>query len=975
MKRSKYVAAIASALAVILCHCYSAAAQTGLSQNSGINSADTWVAATINVAGNGSVTLASPAYNPETQTTSATLPVSANHSFNLEAGYDTNGGLVVNIYPIASSNPETSDVSSISCIRYAGGQMTIFDQSGNLIPIVMPNANIPVPSPLAFLGTNPGSSLISGIVVPRSIRRFPPLSALQNGSVTYSPDGTRASLLGTPPSGGNAAWSYASVGSYWIAQSVTLSTSISNATAARTLNFSNVGWNDNPANDAVRAAAAPTVVAPPPATTNVPSTIATPAANAQYTANTGTINPTNCNTNAYNLGGSQNVVMMHGLNSSSCTWTRMANWLNQDFRFGTEVIPSIPPNEPLASQGSDLAGITQQYPGTGYILMGHSQGGLASRWAAQYFQTYNPVASTGVITIDSPNNGADFATNGFAALSFLTAWGAASFAGEGCFTGFEHMGCYIALSEVVGGAGLLTDMTAVRQSVPDMVPGSGFLSALNGYPEIFNRAAVIGYTPQRWAFTRVLTEKIDGTAWSVSTGQLGPEPCNPEDACGERAVASATEYFYDAVEIALVVDVIVGFFDPAAWAAIPYLVETLFFMEAGDVAYDLFMDFPGDGSSDGIVDGPGQLYLGATAGAVQYPIHGADSHSAALRSTYDHPVLDAILANQFHVPTQASCTFAASVTSLSESDLPASGSFNLLTGAGCQWSATSNAPWLSVTSGINGISGGAIDYSVLANLSAVPRQGAIQAGNGLSSTVLNFYQAGVCTYTLSPGPEIASPASGETSSITVNTEMNCPWTVSTTTSWLSIVANPSGLGTGSFTFAATPNTTNGDRQGSILLMGQSMNATLNVIDGSPIGTPGMATVTVQGAGQTGTFSPCPPYPQRPCVETMSETGTISITIAGATFSTPYGGYLSTAFWATRLANQMNGPLSPFSVTVSGSTINISSTVSGADTNYPLSTSFTFNQECNVNYGSSACLFNNPAFTAAASGSQLAGGTN
>jgi hypothetical protein len=158
-------------------------------------------------------------------------------------------------------------------------------------------------------------------------------------------------------------------------------------------------------------------------------------------------------------------------------------------------------------------------------------------------------------------------------------------------------------------------------------------------------------------------------------------------------------------------------------------------------------------------------------------------------------------------------------------------------------------------------------------------------------------------------------------------------------------------------------------------MGQSMNATLNVIDGSPVGTPGVATVTVQGAGETGTFSPCPPNPHATCVETMSETGTISITIAGITFSTTYGGYPSTANLAAALAMQMNGPLSPISATVSGSTINISSTVSGADTNYPLSTSFTFNQECNLTYGSSACLFYSPAFTAVASGSQLTGGTN
>lgn len=423
---------------VAVCLGCPAEAQSGLSQNSGINSADTWITATINVAGNGSVTLSAPAYNPVTQTTSATLPVSSSQSFNLEAGYDTNGGLVVNLYPVAPANPTTADASLVSGIRYAGGQMTVFDQSGNVIPIVMPNANIPVPSPLAFLGTTPGSSLISGIVVPQNIGSFPLLSTLTNGTVAYSQGGTVANLSGTPPSGGSAAWTYAAVGSNWVVQSVTLSTSIANANTARTFNFSNVAWSDNPAKDAARATTASTLMTPPSASTsNPPTSIAVPAPNAQYSINSSTISPTNCFTSEYNLGGPQNVVMVHGLNSSSCTWTRMANWLNQDFRFGTEIIPSLSANSSLSAQGSQLEGIVLGNQGNGYILMGHSQGGLASRKAAQYFQSNYPGLSAGVITIDSPNNGADFATNGFVAGGLLTAWGAASFAGRGASLGLR----------------------------------------------------------------------------------------------------------------------------------------------------------------------------------------------------------------------------------------------------------------------------------------------------------------------------------------------------------------------------------------------------------------------------------------------------------------------------------------------------------------------------------------------------------
>lgn len=952
-------------IAVLLEMGGSARAQSSLSQNSGINSADTWITATVNLVGNGSITLAAPAYDPATQTTTSNVPINSNQSFTFEAGYDANGGLVVNIFPTSTGNPQTSNVSLVSAIRYAGGQMTVFDQSGNPIPVVMPNSNMPIPSPLAFLGANPGSSVIAGIVVPQSSSTFPAQARMTNAAVSF-PDGAHANVVGSTGSGATAAWAYALTGSNWIAQSVTLSASMTNGTSTRSFNFSNVAWNDNATNDAARASAAATVAQPPSASTSVPSSLAVPAPNAQYTSNAATITPSNCNSNIYNLGGPQNVVMQHGLNSTSCAWTRMANWLNQDFRFGTEVIPSLPPNDPLATQGQDLVNQIQAASGSSYILMGHSQGGLVSRSAAQYFQTNTPLASSGVITIDSPNNGADFATNGFVALGFLTGWGATSFVTQGCVTGFETQGCWISLAEVVAGAGLLTDITAIQQSIPDMVPGSNYLTSLNSYPETFNRAAVIGYTPQRWAFTRVLSEKLDGVAWG---NQLGPEPCNPEDSCGERAIASDTEYFYDAVEIALAVDIVVGFFDPAAWAIAPYLIDILLSLDVADAAYDLFMDFPGDGSSDGIVDGPGQIYLGANAGAVQYPISNADSHSAALRSTYDHTVLDTILANQFHVPTQASCAFATSTPSLSTSGQATSGNISLSSASGCQWSATSQVPWLTVTSGINGISSGTIEYSVQANPTYVPRQGAIQIGNGISSTLFSVSQGGVCVYSMwDTYPVLTVPPAGTTVNVPVSTSLDqdCAWSAVSNANWLTITSG-FGTGNGSFSFTAAPNTGNTVRTGTISLMGSE---TLTVTDGISAGTPGTAIITISGFPRTAIMRPCNAPSQPACP--VYETGQVYVTIDGANYEVGYAGSGMTASsLASQLASAMNRPMSPVSAIVSGATITVTSTINGTGSNFPVVTSSYFNPNCS---NGEAC-FTSPSWIATASGPYLTGGTN
>ena len=82
--------------------------------------------------------------------------------------------------------------------------------------------------------------------------------------------------------------------------------------------------------------------------------------------------------------------------------------------------------------------------------------------------------------------------------------------------------------------------------------------------------------------------------------------------------------------------------------------------------------------------------------------------------------------------------------------------------------------------------------------------------------------------------------------------------------------------------------------------------------------------------------------------------------------------------ATALANEMNFPLSSISAIVtpaSGTMISIQSTIKGAATNYPLSTSSTFNPSCTTDLHGATNCFTTPAFTGMASGTQLSGGTD
>lgn len=131
-----------------------------------MNSADTWIAFDISVQGNRSLGESAPVYNPATGQTSNTLALSFNESYHVEMGYDASGAVIVNMWPTGPAPNPGADSTTISMVRLAGGQVTVFDQNGNPIPYVQPNASAPVPVPLQYLGSNPGPSVLHGLVFP-----------------------------------------------------------------------------------------------------------------------------------------------------------------------------------------------------------------------------------------------------------------------------------------------------------------------------------------------------------------------------------------------------------------------------------------------------------------------------------------------------------------------------------------------------------------------------------------------------------------------------------------------------------------------------------------------------------------------------------------------------------------------------------------------------------------------------------------
>ncbi len=85
-----------------------------------------------------------------------------------------------------------------------------------------------------------------------------------------------------------------------------------------------------------------------------------------------------------------------------------------------------------------------------------------------------------------------------------------------------------------------------------------------------------------------------------------------------------------------------------------------------------------------------------------------------------------------------SCSFTFSATSVMPAATPAiTGSINVMSDAGCGWTASSSDAWLTITSGGSGTGDGTLNYSIAANPSPNPRTGTITiAGQPFTVTQL-----------------------------------------------------------------------------------------------------------------------------------------------------------------------------------------------------------------------------------------------
>jgi uncharacterized repeat protein (TIGR03803 family) len=159
------------------------------------------------------------------------------------------------------------------------------------------------------------------------------------------------------------------------------------------------------------------------------------------------------------------------------------------------------------------------------------------------------------------------------------------------------------------------------------------------------------------------------------------------------------------------------------------------------------------------------------------------------------------------------CAYMLSATNVTLAAKGGSESVSVRTcSARCSWTAVSNDPFITITSGTNGAGNGTVRYTVPGNTNATPLVGTMTIA-GQTFTINQ--DPGGCTYSLSP--KIGKVrASGGSSTVRVTPNLSdCEWMAVSDDGFITISAGASGAGNGTVGYTVTTNTETEARIGTM----------------------------------------------------------------------------------------------------------------------------------------------------------------
>jgi hypothetical protein len=170
-----------------------------------------------------------------------------------------------------------------------------------------------------------------------------------------------------------------------------------------------------------------------------------------------------------------------------------------------------------------------------------------------------------------------------------------------------------------------------------------------------------------------------------------------------------------------------------------------------------------------------------------------------------------------NVTQSEGCTYAVSPPAYSAGAAGGSQVVTVTTGAGCPWTAASNADWITVAAAA-GAGPGTLTFSV-APTSGPSRTGTLM----IAGTLVTVTQSPGCSFDVTPLTHTVDPAGG-TRTVNVTAAAGCAWTASSAQPWITITSGASGNGSGTVTLSIAGDNGPG-RSGVVTIAGQTVTLT------------------------------------------------------------------------------------------------------------------------------------------------------
>ena len=178
------------------------------------------------------------------------------------------------------------------------------------------------------------------------------------------------------------------------------------------------------------------------------------------------------------------------------------------------------------------------------------------------------------------------------------------------------------------------------------------------------------------------------------------------------------------------------------------------------------------------------------------------------------------------VSIEGVCRYALSTNAAALTSTEGDGFVAITADPGCAWTVANTNTWITITSPVDGVGNGGVDFFVEANPDLSPRSAVLT----IAGQTFTVNQAGyVCEYLVDPLNRLHGFVT-ETGQVSVVAAGLCAWQVVNTNGWITIASATNGLGDGTVTYVVDANPTALERTGIFTIAGQEFVATQSGAD-------------------------------------------------------------------------------------------------------------------------------------------------